>query len=135
MFEECPLAWRMKYVDKMKEEPSRMLIAGSAAHAAVAEYVGRCHKAGLPSDAAIIDECIEAALVDRKPIGPSYRPDVRALLAKFAASYAVRLARPEIEQKLGFTAAEDVSKADLIDSIMKVERTNLQASDNTLRIR
>lgn len=101
-YEECPLAWKLAKIDKVKEEPNRAMLLGGFAHPVIAEYITRCHKAGLPSDAAIIDECIEAARRDRAPIPASMKGEIRTMLDKFATSFSVTMRAPRVEEQLAF---------------------------------
>lgn len=93
-FAECPLAWKLARIDRVKEEPSRPMMIGGAAHQAIEQYVVGCHASGLASDAALIDD-----IVDGLSCAEDLRGEVRMLLDKFAGSYEVRLTDPDLETR------------------------------------
>lgn len=107
LFEGCPLSWKLKYLDRVPEEPSRPMQVGAAAHAAIEIYLEQLAGAGIPSDAGIIPAVLDDTRVDGKtPIAAALREEVAGLLYKFAETFAFdpKEGRPDLEAKLAFDA-------------------------------
>jgi len=87
-YEDLPLAWKFAKIDKLPEEASVPMLVGQAAHTAAKEYLERCWRSKLPSDAAIVDEVVDKVKLDRAPPNAGGHPrGGPALMFKFAETF------------------------------------------------
>jgi len=92
LFESCPAAFRMKYIDKLPEASSDALAFGSLIHHIIATYNKHCLEKGLETDitamAGIVQKCFY-----EKPSGltSDRYPEILAVAERFVASHTISL--------------------------------------------
>ena len=92
LFEGCPAAFKMRYLEKLPEAPSEALAFGGLVHTIIANYTRHCMDNGLPTDITAMPDIVRICFYE-KPSGlPSSRyNEVLEVAERFAGSHVFEI--------------------------------------------
>jgi putative RecB family exonuclease len=98
LYESCPAAFRMKYIDKLPESPSEALLTGGLIHRIIAEYTKHCLECGVQTDVTEMSNIVQRCFYDQ-PAGleSSKYPEILKLAQYFADTH-----QANIDQLIGY---------------------------------
>lgn len=88
LFETCPRAFKLKYVDRLPEAPSDALVIGRLVHEIIAEYDRHLLQNGLETDVTVLPE-ITRRVFYKEPnqLGSTGLAEIEAIMETFAQSH------------------------------------------------
>lgn len=130
LFEICPRAYKLKYVDRVPEAPSDALIIGRLVHEIIAEYDRHLLANNLETDITVLPE-ITRRVFYREPnqLGSNRLPEIEAIMETFAQSHIFHPALTVgIEEQIKIQLTPDITFWGVLD-LLEIDGTTATIVD------
>lgn len=109
LFESCPRAFRMKYIDKFPEAPSRALLLGRLIHDIIAEYEKHLVRSQAQTDITVLPDLATRIFYGNpSALTTADLDEVQAIVEAYAESHALDYATVvSIEEMMKFPLQDD----------------------------